>query len=647
MACLYMYLSLGVAMFASGTKAADVPCPSRCRSCENQVAECAKRSLTAPPTRYPQGTKIINLEGNHIRVIAEKTFGDLPSVEVLKMSGNKIVALRNDAFSAFPNLISLDLVDNRISKISRRAFKDLDKLRTLSINKNKIETLEGILQYIPNLFQLNVANNRIITIGQNDLTPLSRVHYLDFRDNLVSNIHPEAFKHLDNLRYLFLNNNPLVVTPVFQFGSQVLQLVDLSHCDLKGVPGPFPASVTDLRLGNNKIMQVLGSDLLNITDLQLLTLNDNELHFLADGSLTHLTQLQEVWLRHNNLVYIPRNLPDNVRKIHVDSNNIQQIEVGLFSNMSHLDYLTVENNQINGIQPNTFTGLRFLNTINFQGNQIRSLETDTFVDLGSLSTILLSNNPLKRIQDGAFKNLGNLTQLFLCYIDEDDFKLEGNFLQEMLRLETLQMINSPGLVEDFMVMINDSAFTPVPLEKLTQLDLSYNNLHWVSPRIKEMFPNLLSMPLDGNPLRCSKQLKWLRDWMVSSEVSFHNHNEIVCETPARLKNRAIRSIQDHEWADEKEAETAPADVANSGKENATLKNKQGEANTEEEVQRDATETRTKKVQNLQGMAKRSRDEKDQGKIKGKGRKGKKRGNDSKGDKKERGKTAKGKKNSEG
>lgn len=318
--------------------------------------------------------------------------------------------------------------------------------------------------------------------------------------------------------------------------------------------------------------------------------------------------------------------------------------MGLFSNTSQLDYLTVENNQIRNIQPNTFKDLRFLNTLNFQGNQIQNLEKDTFVDLKSLRTILLSNNPLKKIQDGAFKNLGNLTQLFLCYIDEENFQLEGNFLQEMPRLQTLHMINSPGLVEDFMAMVNDSAVSSVPLKKLTQLDLSYNNLHWISPRIRELFPNLLSMPLDGNPLRCSKKLKWLRDWMLSSEVSFHNHNEIVCETPARLKDRAIRSIQDTEWADENEAENARVDLANFGKENTKQNDKQGGSSVEEKAQRDATETKAKQDLDGQGLTKRSKDGKDQRKSKGKGRKGKKQENSGKGDKKERMKSTKSKKN---
>uniref|UniRef100_A0A0B6YAF1 LRRCT domain-containing protein n=1 Tax=Arion vulgaris TaxID=1028688 RepID=A0A0B6YAF1_9EUPU len=640
---LVILISFLLTIVTCGPTTGEDSCPRQCRSCKSNIVECGKQSLAAPPKVYPQGTKTINLEGNHILVIAEKTFDYLDSVEVLKIGGNRVVALRNDAFSMFPNLATLDLVDNKISKVSKRAFKDLVKLRTLSLNRNKIESLDGFLQYVTNLFQLDVANNRITTIGPDDLKSLEHVHYLDFRDNLISRIDSQAFKNLHNLRYLFLNSNPLVTTPRFEFGSQVLELVDVSHCDLKTVPGPFPSSVTDLRLGNNRIIQVNHTDFLNITDLQLLTLNDNDLHFLQDGSLTHLVKLQELWLRGNKLVYIPRSIPDSVRKVHMDSNNIQQIEAGLFSNQSHLDYLTVENNQIRQIQPNTFSGLRFLNMLNFQENQLQTLEKNTFVDLVSLNTILLSNNPLKKIEAGAFKNMGNLTNLFLCYIGEENFELEGNFLTEMPKLQKLQLINSPGLADDLMAVINDSAVFQAPLQKMTQLDLSYNNLKWVSPRVRSVFPNLLSLPLDGNPLRCTKSLKWLKDWMVSSVVSFYNVNEIVCETPLRLKNRPIRGIADNEWADENEVETNDAVKDNLKETTTVLGNKDGGSEFIDALQQDAAVLKTKPVKQRDGRQSgttKPKDVKEQPKSKGKGRKEKKPEKKSKGGKKGRDKTNK-------
>ena len=54
------------------------------------------------------------------------------------------------------------------------------------------------------------------------------------------------------------------------------------------------------------------------------------------------------------MVYIPRNLPDKVGRIHMQHNLIQQIETGLFRETSQLNYLDVQSNTIERIQPNTF-----------------------------------------------------------------------------------------------------------------------------------------------------------------------------------------------------------------------------------------------------------------------------------------------------
>ena len=71
-----------------------------------------------------------------------------------------------------------------------------------------------------------------------------------------------------------------------------------------------------------------------MTKLKLLAMNDNDLHFVANTAFSGLESLDELWLRNNKLSYIPRGLPDNLRKLYMDSNRIRVIEDGLFSNKS-------------------------------------------------------------------------------------------------------------------------------------------------------------------------------------------------------------------------------------------------------------------------------------------------------------------------
>ncbi|KAH9513504.1 hypothetical protein Btru_033218 [Bulinus truncatus] len=529
--------------------AGQASCPSRCRACLNGQADCSNRSLTAPPKSYPASTTVINLGGNHLRVLGSRSFDRIDTVEVLQLNGNKLTSLRADSFSSLPNLMSLDLSNNQLTSVAARIFRQHTQLRSLLLNRNKLASLD-YLQDAAAIQQLSLNNNRIRSLRENDLAQMSQLHSLDLGNNQISSIHSGAFSRLRNLRILYLNNNPLVRTPQFQFTSEILQLVDFSNCQLTAVPGPFPASVSYLKLENNKINRVHQSDLRNITELQVLGLNDNNLAIVEDGALAHLNNLKEVWLRGNSLVYIPRGLPNSVTRVLMDTNHIQQIEVGLFSNQSRLEYLNVENNAIRSILPNTFKDLQFLNGINFQGNQIEVLENGSFANLGSVSTILLSSNAeLRTIEAGAFQNLGNLTRLHLSYISKEEFDLQGNFLLQMLRLQTLDLMGSPGLADDFMAMIDNPSLASRPLQSLTRLDMSYNNLVNVSQRVRNLFPNLQFFILDQNPFKCTRNLKWFKDWMLSSpSVTFYQNEDLKCNSPARLHGRPIRSIGDNEWA---------------------------------------------------------------------------------------------------
>lgn len=520
-------------------------CPGRC-SCHNGVAECSKRSLVAPPTDFPEDIRVIILDNNHLRVIGKGSFRKQPNLEVLRMKGNKVRVVKKTAFKAFPGLMTLDLSNNQLVKIYNQGFDGMDKLQTLSLQYNKLRSISRILDTTPRLFQLNLAFNNIQFISKNDLATPTRIHYLDLRGNQITKIHPEAFSNLKYLRYLFLNNNPLVKVPDMTFGSNVLQSVDFSNCKLTHVPRTMPASVTDFRLSDNEIMQINDSDFVNITDLRMLALNNNQLHFVGNRALTHLDRLEELWLRNNHLVYIPRGIPDNVRKLYMDSNMIREIEGGLFKNTSHLDYLTVENNKIQRINNNTFTGLKFLKTLNFRGNKLRVIETGTFDSLRNLSSLSLSDNPLEKIEPGAFRNLENLTFLHLSMCGER-MALEQNFLPDMTQLQQLKMMNSPGLAKAFVKLLAEN-YTK-PLEHVTEVDLTYDDIETLSPNVREVFPMLKAFYLDGNPWLCDKRLTWLKEWMTTSDISFSQYEPVICEQPYALKGREVKDVAENDFAE--------------------------------------------------------------------------------------------------
>lgn len=534
-----------------------VACPARCNSCNNQVVNCSRVNLNAPIRAYPEETKELDLSHNYIRVLGMRTFSNLASLEVLRMPFNNIVSLRNDAFKSFPNLQTLDLTGNRIYRIFRRSLRHVPQLRTLTLNKNRIRNLLTIFEYVPNLFQLNLAHNRLSSIGENDLKTLQKLQHIDFQDNRITSIHKDAFKNLLQLRYVFLGRNPLTNLPAMNWGSRLLQMLDISRCNLTAVPRPLPPSLGDLRLNHNAITSIQHTDFSNMTNLQMLGLNDNGLTFLADGTFSELEHLAEVWLRNNRLVYIPRQLPDNLRRLHMDSNQLQEIEANLFTENSLLDELNVERNLLTRIPTGTFTGLRFLHKLNFQQNQIQEIESRAFSGLGSLAYLHLSANPITRIHDEAFHQLHNLSKLEIGHTTKDECQLDYNFLPEMLRLKELNLINSPGLAHAFLDYINDAERSRDVMNYVHKLDLSFNNLVYLNPRVIEVFPSLSSAIIEGNNFQCTQRLRWLGDWIkrVGSTVIFGYYEAPICERPSRLSGQRLADLAVSEWASESELDS--------------------------------------------------------------------------------------------
>lgn len=120
------------------------------------------------------------------------------------------------------------------------------------------------------------------------------------------------------------------------------------------------------------------------------------------------------------------------------------------------------------------------------------------------------------------------------------------------------MMASPGLAQALMDLIANPRATPVVMTTMQAVDMSYNTLEWISPRVRELFPNLRRFALDGNPLRCTRSLKWLSDWMrEDATVSFYNYEEPLCEKPYRLRGITLRNVQDNQWAEEDEEDGYP------------------------------------------------------------------------------------------
>lgn len=103
------------------------------------------------------------------------------------------------------SVLNLDLSAKRIKNISEiEGLKNLTKLQVLNLNDNRISEIKG-LETLINLQTLLLENNLIITL--NGLDSLINLKTLNLFSCKIHQI--ESFANKDNLKELFLGNNPL------------------------------------------------------------------------------------------------------------------------------------------------------------------------------------------------------------------------------------------------------------------------------------------------------------------------------------------------------------------------------------------------------------------------------------------------------
>ena len=164
----------------------------------------------------------LNLSSNHIKLI--KHLEKVKSLKTLNLSNNHIQ--RISGLDKLHNLISLNLNENKIPKIEGLAnlvnlkvlnlsnneilkienLENLQSLTHLEISKNQISKMDGLDNLI-NLQELFLDKNQINKIE--GLNNLKNLIILFLERNNITNFDLKDIDPLENLNFIFLNENPL------------------------------------------------------------------------------------------------------------------------------------------------------------------------------------------------------------------------------------------------------------------------------------------------------------------------------------------------------------------------------------------------------------------------------------------------------
>ncbi|CAJ1054739.1 epiphycan isoform X2 [Xyrichtys novacula] len=184
------------------------------------------------------------------------------------------------------------------------------------------------------------------------------------------------------------------------------------YCDdlkLDSVP-PLPKDTTHFYARYNRITKINKSDFASMNKLKRIDLTANEIKTIDDKAFIGLPELEELVIRENHISQLPA-LPETMSLIDASQNNIgtKGIHKEAFKDMTNLLYLYLTDNNIDYIPVPLPDSLR---SLHLQRNNIQMMHEDTFCNLKDFNYI---RNALEDIRlDGNPINLSRTPQAYVC-----------------------------------------------------------------------------------------------------------------------------------------------------------------------------------------------------------------------------------------
>ncbi|XP_044733215.1 platelet glycoprotein V-like [Chrysoperla carnea] len=429
--------------------------------------------------------EILDLHENRIRIIEPNAFESLKNLKQLKLNNNQIQQLPKTLLRFSHNIVHLELQDNDLLEFTRDHFvyyirkyagapyiEPISSIQHINLANNQNFRLHSRNFDYDSIIDLDLSDIGLTIIEPGVFSPTLKKLTLYF--NRLTKVTNGVFNTLTNLTDLSLRQNLISLFDNNCFDNMVeLRILDLSINYITELPEMLFKNLSKLEylyLYSNRINFLRSNDFENLRKLQkliqpktfsgninlkALDLSENKLLTIDEGvfdgrSKNNTSKLTVVRINYNPLTYLGKDgfLPlVKVQELNLDSNEINQIELGTFRTMTMLESLSLKNNSLQTLSNGLFTNLFNLENIYLDSNKIRVIEPNAFGKLNELKLISLEDNLLETFPNELFTNVPNLKELILA---KNNFKT-----------------------------LPDSIFSNI--RSVKKIDLSYNNLKYIHP----------------------------------------------------------------------------------------------------------------------------------------------------------------------
>ncbi|XP_010180574.1 PREDICTED: leucine-rich repeat-containing protein 32 [Mesitornis unicolor] len=375
--------------------------PTKGKSCEvaNLQAFCHNKDLNQIPRELHLNVNKIDLSGNLIQSIPEKSLSFYSSLQCLDLSSNQISFITPGVFAHMTSLLEINLANNHLYELAQNGTEGiglLPKVEVLDLSHNSLYNgmTEYFIKQAPALRYLSLADNSIIMISQKMFQGSPNLVEIDLQSNIIMEIEEGAFETLVNLSKLNLSMNS--ITCISDFNLRQLEILDLSRNSIE----TFHTTMSDdeyslrcLDLSENKLLHFPVFPQVN--KLVTLNLSKNLIQLTAESTHNKMDYMENEWLD---------------ASFHLLDQKQSRNKSSLY--LSQLVYLDLSYNEIKSIPDDFFESMLSLHTLNLSKNCLQAFAVTYDSALISLTVLDLSYNALQNLLLDA-GTLSNLKELYI------------------------------------------------------------------------------------------------------------------------------------------------------------------------------------------------------------------------------------------